>query len=302
MSASASAKSRMERILRLQEQIDEIKSDIREVYAEEKADGGDKTAMGAAVSYIRKREKNKTALEDREALVDVYLIAFDRPSHTYAYARTREGGSYAEEKGAQPDSMDGFVSIPFNAETGAVTEHKQPETAHEIHERPSINAEASPEAGPQAEAFQSQGTGAGTLAGHEGRHEGEAASAGLPTHSPSAAVSRVDGDPEKDAGRKTEPSAEPEAVAPTLQSVSGVNSNLSHSFPSPSATDSPAHPPPHAPGTLSDNDDVPAFLKQERPHKTIADYRPHPETCGATGLTHCYSCSKLIAARESEVA
>ena len=45
--------------------------------------------------------------------------------------------------------------------------------------------------------------------------------------------------------------------------------------------------------------DVPAFLKT----KTAADYRPNclkPDACGASGLTHCYSCKKAMA--ESEVA
>lgn len=60
--------------------------------------------------------------------------------------------------------------------------HAHTREANEIHERPSLNAEASPEAGPQAEASP-VGTDAGTLAGHEGRSEGEAASADLPTHS-----------------------------------------------------------------------------------------------------------------------
>lgn len=57
--------------------------------------------------------------------------------------------------------------------------------------------------------------------------------------------------------------------------------------------------------SADENLDVPAFLKQQLPRKTMADYRPHcqrPEACGASGLQHCYSCSKLIASRESEVA
>lgn len=78
------AKSRMERILRLQEDIDDIKRDIRDIYAEEKTAGGDKTAMGAAIAIIRKRAKDATAYQEREALVDVYLAAFDGPSHTHA--------------------------------------------------------------------------------------------------------------------------------------------------------------------------------------------------------------------------
>ncbi len=112
--ATPSAKSRMERILRLQEQIDEIKADIRDIYAEEKADGGDKTAMGAAISYIRKRAKDKNAFDKREALAAVYINAFEASgtpvaTHTHApdvnLSYSQSGLSYAEEKGRGVDSQ-----------------------------------------------------------------------------------------------------------------------------------------------------------------------------------------------------
>lgn len=106
MSASDSAKSRMERILRLHEQIDALKLDIRQVYAEEKADGGDKTAMGAAISYIRKREKDSTALAEREAMADVYVAAYDAVGTRIA-THTHAPASYSEAKGREyPNDFD----------------------------------------------------------------------------------------------------------------------------------------------------------------------------------------------------
>lgn len=42
----------------------------------------------------------------------------------------------------------------------------------------------------------------------------------------------------------------------------------------------------------------PAFLKKDHPVKTARDYRTHclnPDACAASGLTHCYSCSKAMA-------
>lgn len=79
------AKSRMERILNHLAEIDEIKAVVREIYAEEKADGGDKTAMGSAIAIIRKRNKiGAAAVEERDGLVDTYLSAFDRLTHTHA--------------------------------------------------------------------------------------------------------------------------------------------------------------------------------------------------------------------------
>lgn len=82
---SGDAKSRMERILNHLSEIDEIKGVIREIYAEEKADGGDKTAMGSAIAIIRKRDKiGAAAVEERDGLVETYLNAFERASHTHA--------------------------------------------------------------------------------------------------------------------------------------------------------------------------------------------------------------------------
>lgn len=279
MSGEQQLRAFIERILRLKEEQDTLADDIREVYAEARGEGYDKTALGEVVSYLRKIEKKgKHAVDERTAIFDLYLTAYERSPHTHAPARTREASE--------------------------TTEHEQPETAHETHERPSTNAEASPEAGPQAEASQSQGTGAGTLAGHEGRSEGEAASACLPTNPPSAALL----------------AAKPEAVSPVPPAASGTISTSSGfqgvtdgnpSKPSPDAGAGDVSAPAERKNAQSEqaahhsDDDVPAFLRQELPRKTAADYRPHcqhPEACAASGLQHCYSCSKLIAARESEVA
>lgn len=83
-------RSFIERILRLHAEEDEIKADRREVYAEAKANGYDKTALGAAIAIIRKREKDPDGFEERSTIVDLYLAAFDRASHVHAHARTRE--------------------------------------------------------------------------------------------------------------------------------------------------------------------------------------------------------------------
>lgn len=50
-------KSIIERILRLHAESDELAAGIREVYGEAKANGYDKTALGAAVRAIRQRDK-----------------------------------------------------------------------------------------------------------------------------------------------------------------------------------------------------------------------------------------------------
>ena len=71
-------KSIIERILRLHAEEDERKADRREVYAEAKLAGYDKTALGSAVATIRKREKlGEHVVAERETIADLYLAAYD---------------------------------------------------------------------------------------------------------------------------------------------------------------------------------------------------------------------------------
>ena len=56
-SADARLRSFIDRVLRLKEEQDALADDIREVYAEAKGEGFDKTALGEVVSYLRKIEK-----------------------------------------------------------------------------------------------------------------------------------------------------------------------------------------------------------------------------------------------------
>lgn len=81
-------KSLIERILRLHAEEEELRADRREVYAEAKANGYDKTALGAAVAAIRKREKlGENVVAERETIADLYLAAYDAPrAHTHEAA------------------------------------------------------------------------------------------------------------------------------------------------------------------------------------------------------------------------
>ena len=74
----------MERILALHAEEDEIKADRREIYAEAKSAGYDKTALGQAIREIRNRDKAETPeAQERQALVSLYLADFDAP-HVHA--------------------------------------------------------------------------------------------------------------------------------------------------------------------------------------------------------------------------
>lgn len=83
----------IDRVLRLKEEEDNIKLDIKEVYAEAHANGFDKTRLGETVTKLRKVAKDATGEAEKEAIRDLYWDAYhrakDRP-HAHAYARADE--------------------------------------------------------------------------------------------------------------------------------------------------------------------------------------------------------------------
>lgn len=148
------ARSLMQRILRLHEEVDTIKGDIREVYAEARSMGYNKAAMGEAIRIIRKREKGSAAFEERTAIVELYLSTFDQPSHVPARERMREvaeptprrdHGPVTQEEHhvdrsacAQPHSAEGEPAIPSKAgDAGTGQAVHEPNAAVDHTEQPS---------------------------------------------------------------------------------------------------------------------------------------------------------------------
>jgi len=70
--AQGQLKSIVERIERLEEEKKAIAGDIKEVYAEAKANGFDTKILRKVIS-IRKKDRNER--EEEEAMLDVYLAA-----------------------------------------------------------------------------------------------------------------------------------------------------------------------------------------------------------------------------------
>lgn len=84
----------VDRILRLKEEQDDLATDIREIYAEAKADGYDKTALGALVSHLRKIEKKGAdAVSEADAIFGLYLDAYHRASGTAVATHTHEAAA-----------------------------------------------------------------------------------------------------------------------------------------------------------------------------------------------------------------
>lgn len=116
-------KSIIERILRLHAESDEIAADIREVYGEAKANGYDKTALGAAVRAIRQRDKvGEAAIAERETIVGLYLAAYDGPSRTHVHVPARET-TYPERvsRPASTPEPDATPAGAVVADTSGVT-------------------------------------------------------------------------------------------------------------------------------------------------------------------------------------
>lgn len=65
-------KSFIERIERLNEELDGIKADVKEVYSEAKGEGYDAKIIKMIVA-IRKRDKKE--IQEEQAVLDVYLSA-----------------------------------------------------------------------------------------------------------------------------------------------------------------------------------------------------------------------------------
>ena len=93
-------KAFVDRILRLKDESKALAADIREIYAEAKGNGFDKTVLGKLVNYVEKRQADACAIMESEALFDLYLTAYDgrvgrvgtdRATHTHASEDADDG-------------------------------------------------------------------------------------------------------------------------------------------------------------------------------------------------------------------
>lgn len=81
--------SLIDRVLAVREEIDARQEDVREIYKEMKGLGFDKTVAGAFVNEIRRRAKNGDAVDEKDAILDLYREAYQRAKagpHVHAYA------------------------------------------------------------------------------------------------------------------------------------------------------------------------------------------------------------------------
>lgn len=298
MAAEQQLRALIERILRLKEEQDTLAADIREVYAEAKAGGFDKTAMGQLVAHLRKVEKvGVAAVEEGQTVFDTYLDAYRRATGTGVATHTHEANqSYAEVKGIDrvtrrkqrtSEAMDdakalsaeaaalGLIDPEAHAETARIADAVarkygagviDPETGEITeHEQPEI---------PANEIHERPST--NDKAYLEAVPQDEASLAGTGSRMLADREGRSEGEAasaDLPTNSNPQPTSSPEADKTETVFSRSVSVALS-------------------------DDDVPTFLKKDKPRKTAADYRPHcqhPEACGSSGLHHCYQCQKAIA-------
>lgn len=260
-------------------------------------------AVKAAIKRRRASEKDPTALEEKDALTDeifweitsahaprTYVENIEEfPVNSYAQAKLVETVAAGMQTETGRAALIAAVDImiereeQIDPETGEIKESLAERPSDAVSERtaPLVDATASAEAVIEGQPSVTAATSAESA--------GEAVSTDLPTNSENTPDPRpltaADGQP-------------------------GIQSS------SPGCVKSDRSPPVVGQGCESggiytgskeeqavNNFEPPAFL-QSKPLKTARDYRPHcqkPDACGASGLQHCYSCSKLIP-EKSEVA
>src|SRR4051812_35961680 len=74
----------IERILRIKSEQDDLLGNIRSIYAEAKAAGLDKQAVGQLVTYLRTRERDPDKFDERSAAFEAYRMAYEEASHAHA--------------------------------------------------------------------------------------------------------------------------------------------------------------------------------------------------------------------------
>jgi uncharacterized protein (UPF0335 family) len=308
-------KAFVDRIMRLREEERAIKGDVREVYAEAKANGFDKTILGKIVNYIEKRETSAGALQESEALFDLYLTAYDaagtvRATHTHEAeltylvpAHDPITGEIANETpvshtpeqpaGDDPDSEDGAASSGETAKNPNMgNSHIQepeaamlPQTDHALVVTPpppnaGLGAVESPAISSQAKASEDNALTAKDRAevGTEGTGDASRLSAGSGTGAP---ITEQQGTIlAQTEGRKTSVA---QSAAPNPQALAGAAVAAGGDSVDPSAV--PAVP-----------DNVVPMRKQwkysDKAHPDCLD----PSTCGGfSNLARCQRCREAAA-------
>ena len=116
--AAGQLRAFVERIIRMKEEQDTIAADIRDIYAEAKGSGFDKTTMGQVVSHVRKVGKlGVAAVEESQTMFDLYLDAYQRGNGTNVATHTHEKPNSPSHAAVVTDE---YLREPVAAERGQI--------------------------------------------------------------------------------------------------------------------------------------------------------------------------------------
>lgn len=181
--AAQQLRSFIDRILNLKAEQDTIGDDVKDIYAEAKGFGFDKTAIGQVVGLLRKKAKQGAAeFDERNAIVELYLQAYEGPaeavveaSRTHTDARAREDKPKLAVVAGKDKRADGDanivtkqsgIAVPHDPITGEVHEPEQIARKAEEVSQPQITGDkdrpvlpvGDPDTIPEAKASEDNGT------------------------------------------------------------------------------------------------------------------------------------------------
>ncbi|ETA72309.1 MULTISPECIES: DUF2312 domain-containing protein [Mesorhizobium] len=155
--AAGQLRAFVDRILRLKEEQDTIGDDIKEVYAELKGCGFDRTAVGSLVAELRKKAKTGIQeFEERNSILDLYRLAYEDACKPQAHARARTRENIEEFPADK--RADGGAKIaakhqstatelpPHDAETGEIIEQNSSDLTSSPEKTNTAGAEPPPSA------------------------------------------------------------------------------------------------------------------------------------------------------------
>ncbi|MDE3809930.1 DUF2312 domain-containing protein [Sinorhizobium meliloti] len=281
MTSDAQIRAFIDRILRLKEEQDTIGEDIRDIYAEAKSTGFDKTAMGNVVAHLRKvAKKGSDTVAEQGAIFDLYLCAYEGKSpHAPAPARVRENIEQFDPTTGEIIEADVSAKLVETIATGVQTEVGRAALIAAVD----IMIEREEQEIATSAGGESEEVAKNAVASASGPDEKRA------TNSPEQAPEFL---------TKTEEEAEAKGAA-TVDTVSRANEESDRQRASGAG---PADGRQHGGGDpmAAAGDHAPSFIA--KPKYVLRPNCRNPEACGGYGENHCHPCQKAMREQAEEVA
>ncbi|MDX0276737.1 DUF2312 domain-containing protein [Sinorhizobium meliloti] len=281
MTSDAQIRAFIDRILRLKEEQDTIGEDIRDIYAEAKSMGFDKTAMGNVVAHLRKvAKKGHDTVAEQGAIFDLYLCAYEGKSpHAPAPARVRENIEQFDPTTGEIIEADISAKLVETIAAGVPTEVGRAALIAAVD----IMIEREEQEIATSAGGESEEVAKNAVASASGPDEKRA------TNSPEQAPEFL---------TKAEEEAEAKGAV-TVDTVSRANEESDRQRASGAG---PADGRQHGGGDplAAAGDHAPSFIA--KPKYVLRPNCRNPEACGGYGANHCHPCQKAMREKAEEVA